>query len=94
MAFYRRLGLEFEKITDDKLRLVFTQIDPADPAGRHAFSLRVTPDDAYEVDDCEPPLPPGTLAGLLGELNGGNDFSRFVQMMRRAFKAAAGVGGV
>lgn len=89
MAFYKRLGLEFDKIHDDKLRLSFTQVDPLDPGRKFAFSLNVTPSDAYEVEDCVPPLPPGQLEGLVSELNRHNDFSRFVQLMRRAFKEVA-----
>lgn len=90
VAFYRRLGLEFEKIHDDRLRLSFTQVDPADPARRFAFSLNVTPSDAYEVEDCVPPLAGGRLERLVAELNAGNDFSRFVQLARRAFKESVG----
>ena len=86
VSYYRRLGLDFEKIHDDKLRLVFTQIDARDPSRRFAFSLRVTAADAYEVQECVPLLAPGELERLLAELNAGNDFSRFVQKMRAAFK--------
>ena len=86
MAFYRRLGLDFERIQDDKLRLVFTLLDPARPDAKCAFTLWVTPTEAYAVDDVEPALPAPQLAALLQELNAGNDFSGFVQKMRRAFK--------
>lgn len=87
VAFYRRLGLEFDKIHDDKLRMVFTQVDPADPARRFAFTVWVTPAETYALDDVAPALPPGVAPALLAELNAGNDFSAFVQRMRRAFKA-------
>jgi hypothetical protein len=37
------------------------------------------------VSDCAPPV--GDLAALVGTLNETNDFSQFVQSMRRQFKA-------
>jgi hypothetical protein len=37
------------------------------------------------VSDCSPPV--GDLATLVGTLNETNDFSLFVQSMRRQFKA-------
>jgi hypothetical protein len=92
IAFYRRLGLDFEKINDDRLRLVFTQVDPADPEAKFCFSVRVTDADAYEVEECAPPV--RELPELLRALNESNDFSRFVQAMRAAFKRVAlGEGG-
>jgi hypothetical protein len=90
IAFYRRLGLDFEKINDDRLRLVFTQVDPADPDAKFCFSVRVTDADAYEVEECVPPV--RELPELLRALNESNDFSRFVQSMRGAFKRVA-MGG-
>ena len=87
MAFYRRLGLDFERIQDEKLRLVFTQLAPADPAAKFAFTLWITPTETYAVDDVSPALPGEVVGALLQELNAGNDFSGFVQRMRRAFKA-------
>ena len=87
ITFYRRLGLDFEKISDERLRLVFTAIDASDPERPFSFSMRVTDTDAYEVDDCEPRV--AELPALLRALNENNDFSRFVQGMRRAFKESA-----
>ena len=87
ISFYRRLGLDFEKISDDKLRLVFTEIDPADPRRTFCFNVRISDSDVYEVDGCEPAL--SGLEALTKELNDGNDFSRFVQKLRAMFQAAA-----
>lgn len=84
ISFYRRLGLDFEKINDDKLRLVFTQIDPSDPDRQFRFNVRITDADVYEVEGCDPPVP--GLDALIKELNAANDFSRFVQLMRQRFK--------
>lgn len=91
IACYRRLGLDFEKLGDDRLRLVFTQVDARDPDRAFSFCVRVTDSDAYEVDDVTPAV--GELPALVRTLNDGNDFSRFVQAMRRAFKALAYGGG-
>jgi hypothetical protein len=84
VAFYKRLGLEFEKIHDERLRLVFTLIDPLDPSRPFAFNVRVSEaDDAYSVDGVDPPVP--GVPELVAQLNRDNDFSRFVQLMRRRF---------
>lgn len=40
--------------------------------------------DKYHVEMCEPAVPGIDL--LLSELNGGNDFSKFVRDVRRGFK--------
>ena len=90
VSFYKRLGLEFEKIHDERLRLVFTQIDALDPTRKYAFNVRVSDaDESYSVDGVEPPL--AGVDALVAQLNEGNDFSTFVQLMRRKFvEAAAG----
>ena len=87
---YSRLGLAFEKLADNRLRLVFTLIDEANPSRRFCFTVRMTETDAYDVDECEPSV--AALAGLVQRLNESNDFSRFVQGMRREFKRLAGAG--
>ena len=88
ISFYQRLGLDFEKINDDKLRLVFTQIDAMDPERQFAFNVRITETDVYEVDGCDPAVP--GLAAIVKELNERNDFSRFVQLMRQRFRSGLG----
>jgi hypothetical protein len=87
IANYRRLGLEFEKINDDRLRLVFTLIDPRAPEKKFSFTVKITDSDVYRVDTCEPAVP--RLADLLNTLNETNDFSAFVQSMRSEFKLLA-----
>lgn len=88
VAFYKRLGLEFEKIHDERLRLVFSQIDALDPTRKFAFNVRVSDaDESYSVDGVEPPV--AGLEALVAQLNESNDFSAFVQMMRRKFVEAA-----
>lgn len=88
---YRRLGLAFEKLADDRLRLVFTLVDAARPQRRFCFTVKMTEADAYAVDECDPPV--AALEGMVRLLNETNDFSRFVQGMRREFKALAGSEG-
>ncbi len=89
VEFYtKRLGLSFEKIDADALRLIFTLLDPRDPGRRFSFTLRATETDAYTVDECDPPV--AALPELLAQLNGeGNDLARFIQLMRREFKRLA-----
>ena len=87
---YRRLGLDFEKVQDDKLRLTFSALDAAAPDATATLSVRVSAGDKYEVDGVSPPVE--GLAGLVAELNAGNDFSLFVQRMRKAFVAAIRMG--
>jgi hypothetical protein len=90
VSFYRRLGLEFEKIDADKLKLVFTLIDPAAPSKTYSFNVRITAADNYEVDEVNPPI--AGVDVLLTELNTNNDFSRFVQLMRKKFVDTTGAG--
>jgi len=81
---YQRLGLSFEKLSDDRLRLVFTLIDQTDPNKRFFFTVRMNDSDAYTVDECSPPI--DTMADMVRLLNENNDFSRFVQLVRQEFK--------
>lgn len=84
ISYYRKLGLDFERMNDDRLRLVFTLIDPERPDAKFGFSVYITPNETYAVEECDPPLP--RLEFLVAELNASNDFSLFVQTMRREFK--------
>jgi len=85
---YQRLGLSFEKLSDDRLRLVFTLIDAADPNRRFFFTVRMNDSDAYTVDECSPPI--DAMADMVRALNENNDFSKFVQLVRKEFKRIAG----
>lgn len=85
LSFYRKFGLNFEKVANQKLRLTFTLIDPRDHAREFWFSLQVNGHDQYRVDECSPPVE--ALPMLLANLNASNDFSAFVIEMRKAFKA-------
>lgn len=90
---YKRLGLAFENVageagTSNNIRVVFTLIHPTDPAKRFCFDVHVSPtDDSYAVTSCLPPV--AALEGLLAQLNATNQFSVFVQQMRKEFVALA-----
>ncbi len=90
LSYYEKMGLAFEKVHDDRVRVVFTQLDPAAPERRCTFCIYVTePANEYEVTEVEPSLP--SLPSLVADLNTPDDlssFSRFVQRMRQEFKAA------
>jgi kinetochore protein Spc25 len=87
-ALYRsRLGLTFERVGDERLRLTFTNIDPSAPMRPFAFQVFVDGGDKYHVESCEPAVP--GIDELIQTLNSDNDFSAFVRAMRKRFKALA-----
>ena len=69
----------------ERLRLTFTNIDPADPMRAFSFQVFVDGGDQYHVESCEPAV--SGLDELIDALNTGNDFSAFVLNMRKRFKA-------
>jgi kinetochore protein Spc25 len=84
VTFYKeRLGLSFERMPDNSLSFRLTLIDPENPARPFSFAVLVNSKNVYEVLRCEPKVDYDTL---LGQLNKTNDFSAFVQQMRRLFK--------
>lgn len=87
IAFKTRLGMDFERIGQDQLKINLTQIDPSDPKRVFAFAVHIDPSDKYHVILCDPPL--NNTDDLVHELNTSNDFSLFVRRMRRSFKAYA-----
>ena len=85
-ALYRaRLGLNFEQVGNERLRLTFTNVDSANPMRPFAFQVFVDQGDKYHVESCEPPV--AGMESLIEALNTNNDFSAFVRAMRRRFKA-------
>ncbi len=83
IAFKTRLGLDFERIGEDQLKLNMTSIDPRDPDRTFAFAVHIDQQDQYHMILCEPPV--ARTDRLLEELNTSNNFSRFVRKMRKAF---------
>ena len=96
---YKRLGLVFENVAGEagasnNIRCVMTLINPSDPGARFCFEVHVSPsDDTYAVTSCQPPV--AALPTLVAQLNATNQFSVFIQLMRREFVALArgGSGG-
>ena len=84
-ALYRsRLGLNFEQVGGERLRLTFTNVDAANPMRAFAFQVFVDGGDTYHVESCEPPV--AGMDELVDALNKDNDFSLFVRQMRKRFK--------
>lgn len=84
LAFYKRLGLEFEHLSDRGLTLIFTQIDALHPARRFTFDVGIAGEsDAYVISNVEPPVP--GMDGMVAALNADGDFGRFTREMRRRF---------
>jgi hypothetical protein len=84
-AMYRRwLGLAFERVGEDRLRLELTHVDPSSPERPFSFEVFVDRTNVYHVSKCEPALP--GLAQLVGRLNETNNFAEFVRTVRRKFQ--------
>ncbi len=84
VTFYKeRLGLAFERMPDNSISLRMTLIDPENPARPFSFAVLVNSKNKYEVLRCEPKV---DYDQLLANLNQDNNFSVFVQSMRRLFK--------
>lgn len=82
---FKSLGIEFKRIGNERLRVVFTQIDAAEPSREFSFVVFVDTNDVYHVSDVQPPVK--DIDGLLVELNNTNDFSRFVRNIRKQFQS-------
>ena len=85
IAFKKRLGLDFQRLGANRLKLSFTQIDPRNHSLVFSFSIHVDETDRYNMIDCSP-FVSGTDE-LLATLNSSNDFSEFVRAMRCKFRA-------
>jgi len=83
IAFKNRLGLDFQRIGQDQLKLNMTSIDRSDPDRIFSFAVHIDPNDSYHMILCEPQLK--STDELVNELNHTNDFSKFVRNMRKAF---------
>ena len=84
VTFYKeRLGLSFERMPDNSLSFRLTLIDPENPGRPFTFAVLVNSKNRYEVLRCEPRV---DYEALLNNLNETNNFSSFVQQMRRLFK--------
>lgn len=50
------------------------------------FSVYITKDDKYQVEECSPALSTTCLTPMLERLNSTNNFAQFVRAMRKQFK--------
>lgn len=82
---YKKLGLDFERVGEDRLKLVFTMIDPNRHDREFYFVVHVDANDKYSVEDINPPV--GSIQDAISALNSNNDFSLFVKRMRKKFQA-------
>ena len=83
MGRYEATGLSFERAGGNRLRLVFTLVDPKDEGREFCFTLNVNEENKYEVCECEPGV--GGVEGLLRKVNEDNEFGAFVKAMRKEF---------
>ena len=84
---YRELGLDFVRCDENgALKFQFTKIDVSDVDRIFGFTLKITNDDLYVVDDCEPYLDDDVVMKLANELNETEDYPYFMRGMRRAFQ--------
>jgi hypothetical protein len=77
-------NLYFSVITLCRFR--FTELDPNDPSRQFAFLLDADLDEAYDIQECDPPLDPRTLEAISDRFNESDDMSEFIRGMRRAFQ--------
>lgn len=84
-TFQERLGLRFERVEDDHLRVVFNNIDVQDPAKDFWFAVQIDEDNVYQFGNtsCKPYVE--ELPDMLSNLNETNDFGSFVRQMRTKF---------
>jgi len=84
---YRELGLDFIKSEDSgALMFHFTKIDHRDADRVFEFTLKITDEDLYLVENYLPDLEERVVLKLVDELNLTEDYPFFMRGMRRAFK--------
>jgi kinetochore protein Spc25 len=67
-------------------RFRFTELDPNDPSREFSFLLDADLDEAYDIQECDPPLDPRTQESISERFNESDDMSEFIRGMRRAFQ--------
>jgi hypothetical protein len=86
LHMYAALGLEFQKAEGDCMRLIFTQIDRANPLKEFSFLIFVDDQEKYQLVRTTPQLDKNHCTKLLDQFNKDNDIGRFVLQMRNSFK--------
>ncbi len=83
---YRSLGLDFVKGENDALLVNFTNIDEQEVDRVFSFSLVITENDKYMVEDCTPALKEEVVMRLEEQLNRTEDYPSFMRGIRKAFQ--------
>jgi len=78
-------GLQFKKVSGNRLQVIFTCLDARRINVNANFCVKITGEKrAYTVTSCDPPVP--DLDTLVDRLNTTNDFRSFCMVMRKRFK--------
>ena len=85
VTYEKRLGLRFERVEDDYLKVVFNHIDPKELEKEFSIIVCVDSDDVYQIPEgsCQPQIP--HLESMLEDLRASNDFPGFVRKLRATF---------
>eukprot|EP01122_Echinamoeba_exundans_P011306 TRINITY_DN4450_c0_g1_i1.p1 TRINITY_DN4450_c0_g1~~TRINITY_DN4450_c0_g1_i1.p1 ORF type:complete len:231 (-),score=52.04 TRINITY_DN4450_c0_g1_i1:100-792(-) len=87
IAYYQQfLGLTYERVGEQGLRLVFTKVDSKNPSKEFYFSLSLNESNSYEMGECQPEV---QCIDILEQLNSSNNLSVFVVGMRKLFQEYA-----
>ena len=84
--FESNLGLRFENMEDELLKLAFTCICDERPGDEFVVVMKVV-ERVYEVRECRPQVP--DIDRMLDELNETNNFCKFLCQLRKQFKSIA-----
>jgi Chromosome segregation protein Spc25 len=83
---YMHLGLEFLKVAGERMKFVYTQIDPSDHKREFSFQMFVDERDIYQLVETSPQIQPAVARAILQQFNDDNDIGRFVLSIRKEFK--------
>ncbi|GMH80833.1 hypothetical protein TrST_g10642 [Triparma strigata] len=85
VSYREGLSLDFERAAGNRLRLVFTNLDPQNVDRIFAFTINVNDKEEYEIEDLSDDI---DVKDLVESVNVDNDFGGFVRGVRNAFKMA------
>lgn len=85
MIYEQLLGFKIEGLKDDILKFVFQNIDSKDTKRLFYIVLNVS-ERLYKVEETNPSLPELELNDALQEFNSSRDLTRFLKIIRIAFK--------
>jgi len=86
LEYYKdRLAMQFVRKGGNRLRFLFTSINPNDEDYTCYFGLALK-DNKYVLEECEPKLPQEELDVLIEQVNSTQNLSQYVIQMRQKFK--------